>query len=86
MKQDPVSKIFDDIDAARDIDRVNEVLETAARLDAKGQKEFLRRLRHEFAGAASRKGKDAFAVISVEPLDRADLKQGFRILYKDPGA
>jgi hypothetical protein len=85
MPEDRISKIFDDIHAAGNIDRVNEALEAAGKLDARGQKEFVRRLRHEFAGNASRK-KDDFAVISVEPLDRADLKQGFRILYKEPKA
>lgn len=82
--KDRISKIFDAIEAAKDIDGVQDALKFAETLDAAGQADFVRRLSTEFNVSARRRGEGEFAVIGIDPLDRADLKQGYRILYNDP--
>ena len=72
-----VKKIFDEVNKAPDIDGVYFALQAANNLGPDEKAEFLDNLSGSFSESAAN-------IIMIEPLDRDDLSQGYRILYSTP--
>ena len=80
-----ISEILNDLADADNVQSAETVLKRAENLDYAEQAQFVSALRDYFSNETKvESDTGSFTLISVEPLNSADLKQGYRIVYKDP--